>query len=122
MVNDDGLSELKKAVQDLLSCLDGAVARTMMREDNKMSQSRVAGSRSEFVAAWNEWAREINRLAYQSDDERTIMDAIKLRDDTLALIDNIADEIYPISDLPAKLAIGKLMEILEGGDDDPAAD
>jgi len=95
---------------------------TQLQEQLKMSQSRVAGSRTEFLSGWKEWAREINRLAYQSDDERTIMDAIKLRDDTLALIDNIADEIYPISDLPAKLAIGKLMEILEGGDDDPAAD
>jgi hypothetical protein len=65
-----------------------------------MSKSRVAGSRSDFVAAWNEWARAINKLAYQSDDERTIMDAIKLRDGTLALILTIADEIYPVGDLP----------------------
>jgi hypothetical protein len=65
-----------------------------------MAKSKTAGSRSEFVAAWNEWARAINKLAYQSDDERTIMDAIKLRDGTLALILTIADEIYPVGDLP----------------------
>jgi hypothetical protein len=87
-----------------------------------MSQSKTAGSRAEFVSGWNEWAREINRLAYQSNDAPTIMGAVKLRDDLLALIDNIADEIYPISDLPEKLAIAKLMEKLEVWDDDQSTD
>jgi hypothetical protein len=73
---------------------------SQLQEQLKMSKSRVAGSRTEFLARWKEWAREINRLAYQSDDSATIMDAIKLRDGTLALIETIANEIYPVGDLP----------------------
>jgi hypothetical protein len=65
-----------------------------------MSQGRVAGSRTEFVDGWKEWAREINRLAYQSENSGTIMVAIELRIELLALIDEIAGEIYPAGDLP----------------------
>jgi hypothetical protein len=88
----------------------------------EMSKRKAAGSRAEFVIGWAEWARELNRLAYQSDDEDTIMAAIKVRDDLLAMIDNIADEIYPVGTLPEKLSIGKLMEKLEGWNDGPATD
>jgi hypothetical protein len=38
------------------------------------------------------------------------------------MIDNIADEIYPVGTLPEKLSIGKLMEKLEGWNDGPATD
>jgi hypothetical protein len=65
-----------------------------------MSQSRVAGSRTAFLDGWKNWAREINRLAYQSDDNATIMTAIDLRIQVLALIDDIAGQIYPVADLP----------------------
>jgi len=65
-----------------------------------MSQSRVAGSRKEFLDGWKEWAREINRLAYQSDDSATIMSAIDVRIQLLALIDEIAGQIYPVADVP----------------------
>jgi hypothetical protein len=78
--------------------------------------NKTAGSRSEFVAAWATWARAINKLAYQSNDERTIMDAIKLRDGTLALILTIADEIYPVGDLPGDYAYAPI-EWVEANDD-----
>jgi hypothetical protein len=89
-----------------------------------MSESRVAGSRSKFVAAWNEWARAINKLAYQSDDERTIMDAIKLRDGTLALIETIADQLYPVGDLPHDYDLTPFSPIspLEWENDEKSAD
>jgi hypothetical protein len=43
---------------------------------------------------WKNWAREINRLAYQSDDNATLMAFIELRIQMLALIDEVAGEIY----------------------------
>jgi hypothetical protein len=74
-----------------------------------MSQNKTAGTRKEFTGSWKEWAREINRLAYQSDDPATIMVAINLRVSLLALIDDIAGQLYPVTDVPA--------ESLEANDD-----
>jgi hypothetical protein len=65
-----------------------------------MSQGRVAGNRTEFIDGWKKWARAINKLAYQSDNNATIMTAVDLRIQMLALIDEISDEIYPVGDLP----------------------
>jgi hypothetical protein len=94
-----------------------------LQEQLKMSQSRVAGSRTEFLSGWKEWAREINRLAYQSDDNATIMTAIDLRIQVLALIDDIAGQIYPVADLPGDFDMTPFSPISqEANDDDPATD
>jgi hypothetical protein len=87
-----------------------------------MSQSRVAGSRKEFLDSWKEWAREINRLAYQSDDSATIMSAIDLRIQMLALIDEIAGQIYPVADVPNYYDMTPFSPISPEDDHDPAAD
>jgi hypothetical protein len=87
-----------------------------------MSQSRVAGSRKEFLDGWKNWAREINRLAYQSDDSATIMSAIDLRIQLLALIDDIADQIYPAGFLPHEYDMAPFSPISPEDDHDPAAD
>jgi hypothetical protein len=73
---------------------------TQLQEQLKMAKSKTAGSRSEFVDAWKKWARAINNLAYQSDNNATIMTAVELRIQMLALIDEITDEIYPVGDVP----------------------
>jgi hypothetical protein len=72
------------------------MSKKLDRGLRKNLPGRTAGSRSEFETKWREWAREINRLAYQSDDTPTIMAAIQIRNDALHLIDSIADEIYDI--------------------------
>ena len=87
-----------------------------------MSQSRVAVSREEFVARWKEWAREINRLAYQSDSDATVMIAIDLRIQMLALIDEIADQIYPAGYLPHDYDMTPFAPISMEANDDPATD
>jgi hypothetical protein len=71
---------------------------------------------------WKEWAREINRLAYQSDDNATIMAAIDLRIQVLALIDEIAGQIYPVADLPSDYDMTPFSPISPEDDHDPAAD
>jgi hypothetical protein len=88
-----------------------------------MSESRVAGSRKEFLDGWKEWAREINRLGYQSDDSATIMSAIDLRIQLLALIDEIAGQIYPVADVPNYYDMNPFSPIeWVKENDDPAAD
>jgi hypothetical protein len=90
-----------------------------------MSQSRVAGSRKEFLDGWKEWAREINRLAYQSDDSVTIMSAIDLRIQMLALIDEIADQIYQDGFFPHEYDMSPFSPFSPFSpedDHDPAAD
>jgi hypothetical protein len=87
-----------------------------------MSHSRVAGSRKEFLDSWKEWAREINRLAYQSDDSATIMSAIDLRIQMLALIDEIAGQIYPVADVPNYYDMTPFSPFSPEDDHDPAAD
>jgi len=87
-----------------------------------MSQSRVAGSRKEFLDGWKEWAREINRLAYQSDDSATIMSAIDLRIQVLALIDEIAGQIYPTGDLPGDCNLPFEPTEWVEANDEPSAD
>jgi hypothetical protein len=93
------------------------------KEQLKMSESRVAGSRTEFLDSWKEWARQINVLAYQSDNSATIMSAIDLRIQVLALIDEIAGQIYPVADLPGDYDMtpfGPIQWVKEN--DDPATD
>jgi hypothetical protein len=87
-----------------------------------MSQSRAAGSRTEFIDAWKKWARAINNLAYQSDNNSTIMTAVELRIQMLALIDEITDEIYPVEDLPGDFDMTPFSPISPEDDHDPAAD
>lgn len=87
-----------------------------------MSQSRIAVSREEFIARWKEWAREINRLAHQSDSDGTIMIAIELRVQILALIDEIAGQIYPSGDLPHEYDMTPFAPISMEANDDPATD
>lgn len=84
-----------------------------------MSQGRAAGSRAEFIDAWKTWAREINNLAYQSDNNGTIMHAVDLRIQMLALIDDITDEIYPVGDVHM-LPFSPFSRVKEN--DDPATD
>lgn len=84
--------------------------------------SRVAGSRKEFLEGWKEWAREINALAYQSDDSATIMSAIDLRIQVLALIDEIAGQIYPVADLPRDYDMTPFAPISMEANDDQSAD
>jgi hypothetical protein len=87
-----------------------------------MSESRAC-SRKEFLDGWKEWAREINRLAYQSDDNATIMVAIDLRVSLLALIDDIAGQIYgPEGFLPHEYDMAPFSPISPEDDHDPAAD
>jgi hypothetical protein len=95
------------------------------KEQLKMSKSRVAGSRKEFLDGWKEWAREINRLAYQSDDSVTIMSAIDLRIQMLALIDEIADQIYQDGFFPHEYDMSPFSPFSPFSpedDHDPAAD
>jgi hypothetical protein len=87
-----------------------------------MSQSRVAGSREEFLNGWKKWAREINALAYQSDDSATIMTAIDLRIQMLALIDEIAGQLYPTGDLPHDYDMTPFAPISMEKNDDPSTD
>jgi hypothetical protein len=94
-----------------------------LQEQLKMSQSRVAGTRTEFLSGWKEWAREINRLAYQSDDNATMMTAIDLRIQVLALIDEIAGQIYPVADLPGDFDMTPFSPISRAKEtDDQSAD
>jgi hypothetical protein len=116
MLNDEGLSDLKTAVKDLVFSLHEGM------EDNKMSQNKTAGTRTEFVRNWKEWGREINRLAYQSDDPATIMVAIDLRIRLLALIDDIAYQLYPSADVPADYDMAPWSPIGLEANDDQSAD
>jgi hypothetical protein len=96
---------------------------SQLQEQLKMSKSRVAGSRKEFLDGWGEWAREINLLAYQSDDSATIMSAIDLRIQVFELIDEIAGQIYPIGDLPGDYDMTPFSPIeWVKENDDPATD
>jgi hypothetical protein len=77
---------------------------------------------------WKNWAREINRLAYQSDDNATLMAFIELRIQMLALIDEVAGEIYgPEGFLPHDYDLSPISPPFspisqEANDDDPATD